>query len=94
MSPDLVDQAILASCKPQFLKVARVIVDASKALGVPWHAFVRGEPMDANISLIAARIKALVEAGRLESKGELDWPRYSEICLPENEIVLERDQST
>jgi hypothetical protein len=83
MSPDLVDKTILACCEPKFLKVARVICDAATALGVPVHAFVRGEPMDANISFIAGRIKALAEAERLESQGNLDRPRYSEVRLPE-----------
>jgi hypothetical protein len=83
MSPDLVDQTILACCKPKFLKVARVICDAATALGVPVDAYVRGEPMDANISFIAGRVKALAEAERLESQGNLDRPRYSEIRLPE-----------
>ena len=32
MSPELVDQTILASCKPQFLKVARIIGDVERAL--------------------------------------------------------------
>ena len=32
MSPELVDQTILACCKPQFLKVARIIGDVERAL--------------------------------------------------------------
>jgi hypothetical protein len=35
MSPELVDQAILAQCRPQFYKVARVIVMVAKDLDVP-----------------------------------------------------------
>jgi hypothetical protein len=38
-------------------------------------------PMATNADLIADRIKALVKAGRLESAGNLDRWRYSEIRL-------------
>jgi hypothetical protein len=69
MSPELVDQTILACCKPQFLKVARIIGDVSKALE------------GTNVDFIADRIKALVEAERLESAGNLDRWGYSEIRL-------------
>jgi hypothetical protein len=89
MSPDLIDQTILASCKPQFLKVARVIIDVSKALNVPIpmerllvdvpETFKA--PPGTEVDFIADRIKALVEAGRLESAGNLDRWRYSEIRL-------------
>ncbi len=74
MSPDLVDQAILACCKPRFLKVARVVGDVAIALEVP---------RDMDKDFIADRIKALVKAERLESQGDLDRWRFSEIRLPE-----------
>ncbi len=74
MSPDLVDQAILVCCKPQFLKVARVVGDVAIALEVP---------RDMDKDFIADRIKALVKAERLESQGDLDQWRFSEIRLPE-----------
>jgi len=75
MSPELVDEAILAHCRPRFLKVARVIHDAAKALEVV--------PTEANIHFIANRIKVLVKAERLESAGNLDLWGYSEIRLRE-----------
>jgi XRE family transcriptional regulator, aerobic/anaerobic benzoate catabolism transcriptional regulator len=74
MSSELVDQAILACCKPQFLKVARVVGDVAIALEVP---------RDMDKDFIADRIKALVKAERLESRGDLDRWRFSEIRLPE-----------
>ena len=70
----LVDQAILACCKPQFMKVARIVYDVALALKVP-----RGR----NVDFIADRIKALVKAKKLQSKGNLDRCGFSEICLPE-----------
>ena len=74
MSPDLIDQAILASCKPQFMKVARIVGDVAVALKVP---------MDMDKDFIADRIKALVKAERLQSQGNLDRWRFSEIRLPD-----------
>jgi hypothetical protein len=91
MSPELVDEAILACCKPQFLKVARIIVDVATALKVPVpmerplvdvpETFEK--PIGADVDFIADRIKALVKAKRLESAGNLDRWRYSEIRLPQ-----------
>ena len=69
MSPELVDQTILACCKPQFLKVVRIIGDVERAL------------KGTNVDFIADRIKALVKAGRLESAGNLNRWEASEIRL-------------
>jgi hypothetical protein len=74
MSSDLVDQAILSCCKPQFRKVALIVAHASIALKVP-----EGTKLD----FIAERIKALVKAGGLQSQGNLDRPRFSEVRLPQ-----------
>jgi hypothetical protein len=76
MSPDLVDQAILACSKPRSRKVARILTDVAAAIGLK-------EPRDADFHLIAGRIKALVKAGKLESEGNLDRWGFSEIQLPE-----------
>jgi hypothetical protein len=88
MSPELVDQAILACCRPQFLKVARIIVDVATALKVPKAMVERlfidealEKPMGTEVDFIADRINALVLARRLESAGNLDRWRYSEIRL-------------
>jgi hypothetical protein len=69
MSPELVDQTILACCKPQFLKVIRIIGDVDRAL------------KDVKADFVADRIKALVKAGRLESAGNLNRWEASEIRL-------------
>lgn len=66
-----VDQIILSVIAPQWHKMARIIWDAVKrseelALGVRDEAF-------------AARIQVLVEAGRLESQGDLRKWRHSEV---------------
>jgi hypothetical protein len=74
MSPDLIDQTILAHCKSQFRKVARIVGDVAIALKVP---------MDVDKDFIADRIKALVKAERLQSQGNLDRWRFSEIRLLE-----------
>ena len=86
MSPDLVDQTIMALCKPQFLKVARVIVDVATALKVPMveRLFIDEtleKPAGTEVDFIADRIKVLVKAERLESAGNLDRWRHSEIRL-------------
>ena len=70
----LVDQAILACSKPQFLKVMRIVHQVAKALKVP-----RGRKID----FIGDRIKALVKAKKLEAVGNLDRWEFSEIRLPE-----------
>jgi hypothetical protein len=89
MSPELVDQTILACCQSRFLKIARVIHDVATTLNVPLPlerlAFDVPEtfekPSGLAVDLIADRIKALVEAEKLESAGNLDQWRYSEIRL-------------
>jgi hypothetical protein len=88
MSPELVDQTILACCKPRFLKVARVITDVVKALeppqplGLTEEALVALEARTRTVEdFIVGRIKALVETGRLEGAGDLDRPRHSEVRL-------------
>jgi hypothetical protein len=79
MSPELVDQAILGCCRPQFLKVARVITDAATALDVPTDPL--GQSENPNVIFIARRIKALVDAERLEGAGNLGRWRFSEVRL-------------
>jgi hypothetical protein len=84
MSPDQVDQAILAFCKPQFLKVARVIIDVATALKVPLpmeRIFIDvpkalEKPMGTDVDFIADRIKALVKAKRAGVGGESRWVAF------------------
>ena len=84
----LVDQTIMACSKPQFLKVARIIVDVATALKVPnpldGRLFIDEaleKPVGTAAEFIASRIKVLVKAGTLESAGNLDRWRFSEIRL-------------
>ena len=74
MSPDLIDKTILANCTAHFRKVALIVGHVAIALEVP---------IDQDKGFIAERIKALVDAGRLQSLGDLDRWRFSEICLPD-----------
>jgi hypothetical protein len=90
MAPDRIDQAILTCCKPRFRKVARILTDVAQALGMPLPMAERLYSDEApegptEVDLIADRIKALIKAGTLESQGDLDRWRFSEIRLPENE---------
>jgi Protein of unknown function len=90
MAPDLIDQAILMCCKPRFLKVARIITDVAKALQMPLpmaeRLYIDEAPEEpTEVDFIADRIKALVKAGKLESEGDLDRWRFSEIRLPKSE---------
>jgi hypothetical protein len=72
--PEQVDQAILARCKSQYRKVALIMVQVGDDLKVP---------MEGDHSFISDRIKALVKAERLQSQGNLNRPRFSEIRLPQ-----------
>ena len=98
MSPELIDQTILACCRPVFRKVARIIVEVANALDVQLpmeRIFIDApetfeKPMGLDVDLIADRIKALVEAGHLESEGNLDRWRNSEIRLPAPPAASER----
>ena len=70
----LIDSMLLANCAPSWRKVARIVMTALAtdpgALGdVPTGVFVR-------------RVKALVRSGQLESEGNLDYMRFSEVRLP------------
>ena len=78
MSPELVDEVILAHCIPHFRKLTRVISDTATALG---------SSGEAAFHFIADRIKALVAAGRLEGAGDLDGWGSSEVRLPEKKAT-------
>jgi hypothetical protein len=66
-----VDQIILSVIAPQWRKMARII----------WDAVKRSEELALGVSdeVFAARIQVLVEAGRLESQGDLRKWRHSEV---------------
>lgn len=73
MAPDQLDKLILELVHPQFWrKVARIV--GTIGINLPDEP---GEKYDA----IAARIVALVDAGKLEAQGDLSEWRHSEIRL-------------
>jgi hypothetical protein len=78
VSENDLDAIIFSVVKTQWLKVARVISDAMKAIEA------RNLPVDADeiIQAVGARVIWLDEAGRLESQGDLRKWRFSEVRLP------------
>ena len=80
LSPDqvsFIDQALLAECAQSWRKVARVVGSAMGALGAELEGVPDG--------YFAQRVIALVEAGLLESQGNLQYMRYSEVRLSQSE---------
>ena len=71
-----IDEFLLAACAPSWKKVASVVGMAS----------TRGSNQFADIpyGYFVQRVKVLVEAGQLESQGNLDHMRHSEVRLPGN----------
>ena len=70
-----IDEALVAEADSRWRKVARVV---GFAIGRPGH--IPGIPD----IYYAQRVRNLVEAGRLESQGNLDYMRFSEVRLPSN----------
>ncbi|WP_058934430.1 DUF3658 domain-containing protein [Roseateles depolymerans] len=69
-----IDDVLLAGCGPHFRKVARIVGGALSQ---------RTDDLgDVPLGFFATRVKALVEAGRLEAQGKLDYIRFSEVRLP------------
>lgn len=68
-----IDSVLLADCATSWRKVARIVGTAL----THWP-----EVAEVPIGFFARRVKALVEAGKLESKGNLDYMRFSEVRLP------------
>lgn len=69
-----IDGELMAGCASSWRKVARVVGTAMRALGARLPHIPD--------SYYAQRVVALVEAGQLESQGNLDYMRYSEVRLP------------
>lgn len=71
----LIDSALLADCAPSWRKVARIV----------GMALTKG-PKDLSevpAGFLARRVKALVQSGKIESQGNLDYMRFSEVRLSE-----------
>jgi hypothetical protein len=66
------DALILSSASERWQKVAKIIAVVSERAGD-----------GANFDAIAARIRALVDAGKLQAEGDLSRWRYSEVRLPQ-----------
>lgn len=69
-----IDQAILADCASSWRKVARVVGTAMQEVSTPLR--------DVPSGYFALRVASLVDDGQLESQGNLDYMRFSEIRLP------------
>ena len=76
MSNSSIDDTILAVAESDWLKVARVIVDAARAEGSGLLDNGQGH------QAIGKRIEVLVREGRLIAQGNLKKPRYGEVRLP------------
>lgn len=73
MSATDIDQRVLGHATCRWQKVAKI---------VGLIAIDLGEENWPGESFVAARIKWLARSGRLESQGNLDRMRYSEVRLP------------
>ena len=71
-----IDDAILAASDSRWLKVAAVVFDAAKSLG---SGLPEGQERH---DIVAERLRALVEQGRLTAVGDVRRWRQSEVCLP------------
>jgi hypothetical protein len=74
ISEAYLDALIFAELKPRFLKMARIVGN------VCLRCEEQMNPVDAEI--IAARVIAHAEAGRIEGAGDLRMWRHSEVRLP------------
>jgi hypothetical protein len=70
-----IDRAVLSIARPQWQKVAMIIAKVSTTLR--W-----GEE---DLNRIAARIQLLVSLGELQSQGNLEHWRNSEVRLPSSD---------
>lgn len=70
----VIDAAILANSSDHWLKVARVVLWAEKELSdrFPGLTYI----------FYAQRLIHLAERGRLESQGNLEYMRFSEVRIP------------
>ena len=74
----IIDQGLLSNTSTNWRKVARV-VGAAMMLGSP--ARIDGIPD----IFYAQRVRKLVQSGKLESDGNLDYIGYSEVRLPKHD---------
>jgi hypothetical protein len=72
---ETIDGAILANSSSRWLKVARVVGDTEEAL--------EGRYPGVSYIFYAQRLRYLAEQRRLESQGNLEYMRFSEVRLPQ-----------
>lgn len=68
-----IDEALLSDCIASGRKVARIIGTA--------FTLLRDEMPEVPLGLYSQRVQALVAAGKLDSRGNLDYMRFSEVRL-------------
>jgi hypothetical protein len=71
---DVIDAALLSCADAHWLKVGMVVSRAKKKLESRFPEF--------SYSFYAMRVQALDDLGHFESKGDLDYMRFSEVRLP------------
>jgi hypothetical protein len=76
LSNSQIDETVLSSTERSWRKVALVIARVEKILG---SNLPEGEP---GLDLIARRIEALVQDGRLSAQGDVKKWRHSEVRKP------------
>ena len=74
-----IDEALLSDCIASGRKVARIIGTA--------FTLLRDEIPDVPLGLYSRRVQALVAAGRLKSRGNLDYMRFSEVRLARDPLA-------
>ena len=80
MDNSILDDAVLATAKPTWRKVATVIVTAADALRENLPTGENG------LRIVAKRIEALMHDGRLTARGDVKNWRHSGVKLPANAI--------
>lgn len=75
MARNDLDAIILSHTREEWLKVARIAALTMEECGVA--------PTDEQLEIVVARIRDLADRGRLEAKGDLTRPRFSEARLPQ-----------
>ena len=75
-----IDEGLLANCCDRWRKVARVV-------GTTMMSDSQYRYENVPDVFYSQRVKALVDAGSLESQGNLDFMRYSEVRLPKTADV-------
>jgi hypothetical protein len=76
MNTSRIDEAILAAAQRYWRKVAMIIAKTAETDGIGVADDEEGH------EIIASRIEALVQEGRLTAQGNLKRPRHSEVRLP------------